>query len=83
MKIKDIITENEWWMNSNIKYPTPDPRYGPDANENEYEIYNILIDGKLWIKNGSPVEFHSIESAKKAVKTIALKFGKTSQIVPG
>lgn len=44
-------------------------------------IFRILINGKLWKKNGVPVEFTSEEIAKKARDTIVAKRNIPAQIV--
>ena len=83
MKINDILTEEQkWWLNTTVKSPTPNPNYGPDAGEEHREYFNILIDGKLWKRNGLPVEFDTRETANRARNTISTKYGKIAQVIP-
>jgi len=87
MKMIDILNKgsdpNEnWWLNTSVKSPQPDPRRGPDAGvEDQLDEFNILVDGKLWKRNGVPVPFYDIKSARKAVDGIKIKYGKIAQIV--
>ena len=83
MRLNELFENDyKWWMNTRVKSPTPDPRFGPDAGaEDHHEEFNILVNGRLWKKNGKPVVFKSFSAADKAVTTISLKYNKTAQVV--
>ena len=44
--------------------------------------FHVLINGKVWKKNGSPVEFTSHGKAATAATSIKNRYNKVTQVVP-
>lgn len=44
--------------------------------------FNVMINGKIWTKNGEPVHFKDHSSALHAANTITAKRNITTQVVP-
>lgn len=76
MKLSDI---NEgYWKNIDIeqqdsKRPVPMP---------PAQKYNVLVNGKVWCRNGIPIEFNDIQSASKSADTIKNRYNKVTQVKP-
>ena len=80
MKLIEIM-DHRWTNNKIIQ--EPDHRYGPDAGaEDIIDEYNIVVNGSLWKKNGSPVLFTDRKSADKAASLIFARYGKSAQVAP-
>ena len=43
--------------------------------------FNVLVNGKVWKKNGVPVNFLSRESAERAANTITKTYNKVTQVI--
>jgi hypothetical protein len=71
MKIEEIF--EGYWKNIDIQ----------NQEKNSIPLtFNILVDGKVWKKNGIPVEFKNRESAQGTADTITGRYNKTTQIAP-
>lgn len=71
------LTEG-YWKNVDIERqerPAPTPKLSTTK-------FHVLVNGRVWKKNGSPVEFTSPESAQRAADTIRNRYQKATQIVP-
>lgn len=45
------------------------------------KIYYLMIDGKIWVKAGKPVEFQNFKEADRAAQSIIARYGKPAQVV--
>lgn len=70
MRITEII--ESFWNTVDQQFPVP---------KNKPEMFNIMINGKIWMKNGRPIEL-SRGPAQKAADSITAKYNRTTQIVP-
>lgn len=81
MNIREI-TEG-YWKNLDIeRQEAASKKKRPEVIKDVLPKYVILINGKIWKKEGKPVEFNNLESAKKSANTIKNRYLKTTQIVP-
>lgn len=48
---------------------------------NKKARFAIMINGKLWLKNGTPVHFNDYASALKSANSITAKKNITTQVV--
>ncbi len=53
-----------------------------DKSQQRILGWNVLINGKLWVKDGKPVFFKERDSANRAVTAIAQGRGRAAQVVP-
>ncbi len=44
--------------------------------------YAVMVNSKVWKKDGIPVKFATKSSAIRAINTIAAKHGKIAQVIP-
>jgi hypothetical protein len=71
MKIEEIC--EGYWKNIDIE--------NQEKSSKKSSKFNIMINGKIWKKNGIPVEFSSQELVDRAVDTITKRYNKTAQPV--
>ena len=67
-------------INSFMKVKDIDKPRQLDLFDTPDRPYMVLINGKLWRKNGVPVEFPNYLRASKAAETIFMKYGKMAQV---
>lgn len=71
------LTEG-YWKNVDIaRQERPAPVSKPPLQK-----FHVLVNGRIWKKNGAPVEFTSPGSAQKAADTIRNRYRKATQVVP-
>lgn len=68
-----------YWKNIDI---ARQERPAPPSVLNKPKRFHVLINGKVWKKNGEPVEFTSQGSAQRAADTIRTRRNITTQVVP-
>ena len=44
--------------------------------------WNVMVNGKIWTKNGAPVEFPTRSAAQKVADTIMARYQKATQVIP-
>jgi hypothetical protein len=44
--------------------------------------FNVLINGKVWCKDGEPMVFRSDGDARRAANAVSKKYNKITQVVP-
>jgi hypothetical protein len=45
------------------------------------KVYYVMINGKIWKRDGEPVEFTSFKSADQAALSIIQNHGKAAQVI--
>lgn len=45
------------------------------------KIYHVMVNGKIWKKEGKPVEFSNYQEADRAVLSIIDRYGKPAQVI--
>lgn len=77
MKISDL-TEG-YWKNVDIanKEGLPVKPKKPELPRK----FHVLINGRVWKKNGEVVSFTTHENAQKSADTIMNRYGKATQVV--
>ena len=71
------ITEG-YWKNIDINRQESDPAK-PTVKDKRF---CVMINGKIWLKNGKPVDFPSKDLATRAADTIRQKYNKVTQVIP-
>lgn len=69
-----------YWKDIDIKNKERPPV--PVAKPKPQKFY-VMINGKIWKKDGKPVDFTSHEAAKRTADTITARYNKVTQVVPG
>lgn len=79
MKLSELLLElgnsKSVWKRSSLK---EDDQLDLFADN---KTYHVMINGKLWKRDGKPVEFNGFDSAEKAVIAIIDKYGKPAQVI--
>lgn len=44
--------------------------------------FHVMINGKIWKKDGKPVSFATFDSATKSADSIMVRYQKATQVVP-
>lgn len=44
--------------------------------------WNVMVNGKIWMRDGVPVEFRTRDAAQKVADTIMSRYQKATQVLP-
>lgn len=54
----------------------------PEPKKPHLGNWNVMINGKIWKKEGSPVTFSTYNAAEKVADTIMARYQKATQVIP-
>lgn len=74
------LTEGYW---KNIDIARQEGRWKPPEEVAPApQMFHVLVNGKVWKKEGQPVEFTDQGKAAKAATTISNRYNKVTQVIP-
>lgn len=73
------LTEGYW---KNIDIARQERRLQAPVAAPVVKKFHILVNGKVWKKDGKPVEFTNQGKAAKAADTIKNRYNRVTQVIP-
>ncbi len=54
----------------------------PQPNTQHLGDWNVMVNGKIWKRDGVPVIFRTKDAAEKVAGTIMARYQKATQVLP-